>query len=162
MIDEPKRLALQDIEVNFDCDTRIVELNFGEGEFLRELLRRGYFNVAGTGDVENFTECDVFLPNETHRIQDAEVVCSFNKRMPDPKYIPGNVFYGTVHKGMDSDEPIKIANTLAEADYKDIKVRTTSYSWRDFNLPFFLSLPIAGFLNLFGVEGPRYMIKARR
>lgn len=162
MIDEPKRLTLQDIEVNFDCDTRIVELNFGQGEFLRELLRRGYFNVAGTGDVENFTECDVYLPNETHRIQDAEVVCSFNKNMPDPKYIPGNVFYGTVYKGIDSDEPIKIANTLAGADYKDIKVRTTSYSWRDFKLPFFLSLPIAGFLNLFGVEGPRYIIKASR
>ena len=161
-MDETKRLALQDIEVNFDCDTRIVELNFGTGEFLRELLRRGYFNVAGTGDVENFTECDVFLPNETHRIQDAEVVCSFNKKMPNPKDIPGNFFYATVLKGFESDCPIKIANMLAEAEYKDIKVRTTAYSWRDFSLPFFLAIPAAGFLNLFGVEGPRYMVKASR
>ena len=51
---------------------------------------------------------------------------------------------------------------LAEAEYKDIKVRTTAYSWRDFSLPFFLAIPAAGFLNLFGVEGPRYMVKASR
>ena len=52
---EVHRLALEDIENNFDYDTRIVEVNFQDASFLRELRRRGYNNIAGTGDVENFT-----------------------------------------------------------------------------------------------------------
>ena len=59
-MDEPRRLALQDIENNFETDTRIVELDFRDSRFLKELQDRGYKNIAGTGDVENFINFEVF------------------------------------------------------------------------------------------------------
>ena len=34
-MDEPRRLALQDIENNFETDTRIVELDFRDSRFLK-------------------------------------------------------------------------------------------------------------------------------
>ena len=83
---EVHRLALEDIESNFDYDTRIVEVNFQDASFLRELRRRGYNNIAGTGDVENFIDLEVHPISE---LPDAEVVCCFNKKLKlNPREFP--------------------------------------------------------------------------
>ena len=161
-MDEPRRLALQDIENNFETDTRIVELDFRDSRFLKELQDRGYKNIAGTGDVENFINFEVFLPSETHKIFDAEVVCCFSRRFPDPCNIPGKVFYGSIAKVWDDNTPLRVAEMLAEADYKEIKVRTTSYSKEDFKIPPLLGVLMSSFLTLIGIDGPKYVIKASR
>ena len=157
---EVHRLALEDIESNLDYDTRIVEVNFQDASFLRELRRRGYNNIAGTGDVENFIDLEVHPISE---LPDAEVVCCFNKKLKlNPREFPGKYFYGCIAKDWDEDAPGKIAKILGDGKYNEIKVRATTYRSHDFNLPLPLAFLMSTALTVMGIVGPKYAVKAER
>lgn len=110
-MDAPKELALRDINKHFSKSTPILEIGFGRGEFLENLLHDGYINLSATEVsckcIEDFGskhkgQVELLLSNDPHLEQVVpriEIACCFEviEHLNDPstflKNIPGKTLY---------------------------------------------------------------------
>lgn len=108
-MDEPKELALKDIVNRYPKNTLILEVGFGDAEFLKALAKKGFHNLIATETSEicivnarkKVNIVKYFLTNDPLilQIQQPLITCCFEviEHLQDPKSflqkLPGSTLY---------------------------------------------------------------------
>jgi len=109
-MDYPKILSLEDIHTRFKKPSRILEVGFGDGEFIGKLCEKGHSVVGTEVSARMVEETQKRIPQATTLLNDnpAEIdgyfdaVCCFEvlEHVPDPialaRQFPANIIYASV------------------------------------------------------------------
>jgi hypothetical protein len=109
-MDAPKTLSLNDLVIRFNKPSRILEVGFGDGEFLGKLCEVGH-SVVGTEVSDRMVQetqkqipkATILLSHDPSGIDGTfDAVCCFEvlEHVPDPislaRQFPANLFFGSV------------------------------------------------------------------